>query len=518
MSVGLGVTGNFTTVALYPSGSYTSDILTSSAGGQYSPEERMANNTGAGNATNAVPIFLPSELYGRAKMNGTQYYEFLRIESAELKEDVMNVTIFAVEQRKIALPNGSSYVPQIGTLGLGQISRPDLYYDNTISILKQLKSFNTITSNTFGLHMGSAWMNQSGSLILGGYEQNRALGNVGIFDLVRGIPVATLVDVTLGVEMGGSPFNDLDVTKDRPTSLWQGLGDDASGARLAKMYGSVSGSTLVTIDSTLPSIYLPLGNCEAIAKHIPVTWRDDIGYYTWNTTDPQYERIINSPSYLGFILSDRFAKNLTVKIPFALLNLTLETPIVDTPTRYFPCQPSNSTVGLWHLGRTFLQGAFLAITYEKNLFFVAQGPGPDLEQSVIQTIAVDHESIKTNPAASFVKTWQSKWTVLPETNSEHGLSGGAIAGIVVGVLITVAVTAIIAFAYWKKRSTVAKSANVGPDEEEKRHGGKETCHEAPGVELRHEFAVPHVTHEVPAAAPQIHELPVKWIELPLEKM
>lgn len=56
VSVGLGVTGNFTTVALYPSGSYTSDILTSSAGGQYSPEERMANNTGAGNATNAVPI------------------------------------------------------------------------------------------------------------------------------------------------------------------------------------------------------------------------------------------------------------------------------------------------------------------------------------------------------------------------------------------------------------------------------------------------------------------------------
>ena len=30
---------------------------------------------------------------------------------------------------------------------------------------------------------------------------------------------------------------------------------------------------------------------------------------------------------------------MTIDVPFSLLNLTLTAPLVETPTRYFPCNP-----------------------------------------------------------------------------------------------------------------------------------------------------------------------------------
>lgn len=144
-----------------------------------------------------------------------------------------------------------------------------------------------------------------------------------------------------------------------------------------------------------------------MAKHLPVTWRDDIGYYTWNVDDPQYKRIVSSPAYLGFVLSSEDAKNVTVKVAFALLNLTLESPLVSAPTQYFPCHPTDSSYGVWMLGRAFLQAAFWGMDYEQNRTYIGQVPGPGHERALVKAWPTGRDALQTSAAESYASTWHS---------------------------------------------------------------------------------------------------------------
>lgn len=195
-----------------------------------------------------------------------------------------------------------------------------------------------------------------------------------------------------------------------------------------------------------------------------MTWRPDIGYYTWNVDSPHYTNIITSPAYLGFVFSDRNAKKVTIKVPFALLNLTLESPIVDKPTPYFPCQPTDATA---LLGRAFLQAAFYAANYETDTRYLAQAPGPKVKQSIAQSLPSDSSTpLLTLPLEEFAKSWDTIWTPLPEidlsrddSSSRHGLSGGAIAGIVIGVLAGVGTICAVVLILWRRKNK-ANTANT----------------------------------------------------------
>lgn len=83
-------------------------------------------------------------------------------------------------------------------------------------------------------------------------------------------------------------------------------------------------------------------------------------------------------------------------VPFALLNLTLDTTLVDEPTQYFPCSPYTPSDGsTYHLGRALFQGAFLAHNWQTATAMLAQAPGPDaapkVEVSIIATnVTVEH--------------------------------------------------------------------------------------------------------------------------------
>jgi hypothetical protein len=68
---------------------------------------------------------------------------------------------------------------------------------------------------------------------------------------------------------------------------------------------------------------------------------------------------MSSPSALKFSFNTD-SGNGDISVPFALLNLTLDYPLVSTPTQYFPCAsytPSDDS--LYHLGRALLQAVFL---------------------------------------------------------------------------------------------------------------------------------------------------------------
>jgi hypothetical protein len=92
-----------------------------------------------------------------------------------------------------------------------------------------------------------------------------------------------------------------------------------------------------------------------------VTYEEKYGLYFWDTTHSTYNLIASSPAFLSFTfrLNSSLSQNLTINVPFALLNLALASPIVDEPTQYLPLRPGQGPGGIYGLGRAFLQAAFI---------------------------------------------------------------------------------------------------------------------------------------------------------------
>ena len=176
--------------------------------------------------------------------------------------------------------------------------------------------------------------------------------------------------------------------------------------------------------------------CANIAQNLPVTLQPDIGLYTWNTD--AYKQIVSSPAYLAFVFQRVGAGNMTIKVPFALLNLMLESPIVSRPQQYFPCRPfyANDDSGKYEFGKAFLQATFIGMNWGESKWFMAQAPGPGAGASNVQTIGPNDTSINSDPIDNFGTTWAKTWTPLPPSrtvspgkSSSSGLSSGAKTGI-----------------------------------------------------------------------------------------
>ncbi|KAJ6787298.1 hypothetical protein PWT90_01720 [Aphanocladium album] len=507
-------------VPLYPSLYYGNVILTPKNGGLYDPSNSStARKTGLSPSRQPMQDdVLQTQFVSQTASSMTSYFDSLEFPS-EFSDDSMtvNTTLFAASDWKYNTANGSSYSPSVGYVGL-DAPREDAKLPP--SLLDQVKSQGKINTKAVSLHLASAKFQQTGSFILGGYDKSRVIGSPGVWPKLS--HSIYLKDVTLGVEEGGSPFKiDTLVTKDTPLSIWQGLGGNKVGADIIRGQSGVEGSAIVQPMASLPSIYLPIGNCEAAAKHLPVTWRDDIGYYTWNVDDPQYMRIVSSPAYLGFVLSTPEAKNVTIKVAFALLNLTLESPIVATPTQYFPCHPTDSQYGVWILGRAFMQAAFWAMDYEKNQQYIGQGPGPRHEQLVLKPWPTNESTLETSPADSYASTWRPHWTALPEEGkSSDSLSGGVIAGIVVGIVAGLAIFAGVVWWFMRRRRDAVKEKEK--DTGDSRDDDKEiVAHsaspghqlsvstlpaEAIGPERRHELSGKRAVYEMPGSQAEVIEV------------
>ncbi|KAK2772026.1 aspartic-type endopeptidase [Colletotrichum kahawae] len=328
-------------------------------------------------------------------------------------------------------------MPKIGFLGLGPKESPS--DDKTVgSILEQLKAAGDIKRSAWSLHMGSAALGLPGSLVLGAYEQNRALGNVGQFAIQQALPTVFLRDVFMGTEAGAASS----FPASSNASFW--IEPKGLGADYVKTFGGAQGSAIVSPNPVSPYIYLQTGVCEAIAENLGLTYHNDTGLYLWESSrNGSLDSFINSPSYLGFVLSDKTATNLTIKVPFKLLNLTLSLPLVEKEVNYFPCKSFDESIaGQWHLGRAFLQATFLGVDYDSNTMYMAQAPGPGMEQSVVQDF--DGSIIKTNPSEAFQKSWGNYWTITPLEgdnliNEDKGITAGGTAGIVMAAVVGVTV-------------------------------------------------------------------------------
>ena len=319
---------------------------------------------------------------------------------------VSNSTITTIHQETLKTPSGFSYSPQIGILSLGEEGNGTNAVGNFTgqTFPGYLRTHDLTPSNSFGLHYGSAVLGLGGSLVWGGYDQSRVIGEVGIFQLRQpdGEIAPSILDIQIGVEIGSSPFS----------------GGD-SFTNLLQHNDSLDGFQPAVINPGVPYFFFSPETCANIAQHLPVTLHSDIGLYMWNIADSQYRSIIQSPTYLAIIFQTETG-NLTVKVPFQLLNLTLESPIIPLKQQYFPCQPFHALDGSgnYYLGRAFLQAAFLSVNWESSNFFLAQGPGPTTLEPNIQPIQPEDTGLTSMPVSNFVASWKDSWVPLP------GLSQG----------------------------------------------------------------------------------------------
>ncbi|KAK1751324.1 hypothetical protein QBC47DRAFT_364349 [Echria macrotheca] len=391
------------------------------------------------------PVY-PQNDYASSHLDSITVERAIGNEYAQIRLPIVPVQTWNYRTR-----SGKNYTLPVGQLGLRNLA-------------SELERTGFAGSQSFGLHIGSVALDQRGSMVLGGYDRNRIVGRVGAFNLLADMHNVFLIDVVLGVEEGIAPFNGSNVT-----SVYQGVPPgDAEAKYLNKYFGGTDNSILAQPDPAVPGIYLPVGTCETAASKLPVSYDDTTGYYLWDTTSPRYGHIINSSAYLGFVFSDREASNLTIKVPFKLLNLTLEAPIVQTPTQYFPCMSRNSSDGFWSLGRAFLQAAFFGANLDKNVTFLAQAPGPKMPQSVVTAIKPADITITSNPD-TFADSWRSYWTasdadvytafsgIITDAGSTQGVSSSTL-----GLAISLPIVGCIAigalgFFLWRRKKNRGSS-------------------------------------------------------------
>ena len=469
VSVKLGDPGQ--NIDLYPGGVFESHIFTNvlcdrvnvkpcGSGGLYTPENSTTlDSTSIGlPVTDGVQGQWSQGAQALAVTGASHAMDNLIISGVGQNSDttVANLSMILYPNISTVYPDGSRYPPQVGLMSLGapnpnqtfpQDSGPAI---NASLIPTYLQETKVIGSASFGLHIGSAALNLPLSLWFGGYDAMRISGQVSAhsyspdpsnqFNL-------DLFDIGVGVDNGGSPFS---------YAKKDGL--------LAAGNSSISNSIPIDMNPAAPYLTLPNSTCAAITKDLPVTYNATYELYFWNVQDPQYTRIVTSPTYLSFT----FDNNFIVKVPFKLLNLTLDAPLISTPTQYFPCQPPQAPgKTTYSLGRAFLQAAFLGVYWTDNgQWFLAQAPGPGVG-TVPQQKPVTSPSLPATPD-NWADTWKSVWTPLPisasssgapaaTTSSANQLSGGAYAGIAIGAVAAVLIGLAVGFFIYRRRRSRTSS-------------------------------------------------------------
>ncbi|KAJ5908060.1 hypothetical protein N7495_000742 [Penicillium taxi] len=468
VSVGVGTPAQ--TIALYPGGRWSSGILlTTICDNQTTSSTCYAKKAGLFDQTESSTggnVTQPTSWasYSSASVDGevwkNTFYDQVTLAGATT---IPNVSMVGIHYAYQTYPNGRSYPIEVGTLSLGAPALNHVWevYMTFITSYMWTTASRRIPSYSYGLHIGSVALGIPGSLLLGGYDQNRIMGAVSSQSFspygkrAGGNLVIGLQRIEIGVATGGSPWN---YTK--------------KGNLLTESNSSMIAPVSVELDPLRPYLYLPQSTCDAITSQLPVTFDNGLGLYFWNKSSSHYRSIVSSPAYLSFMFQKDSTnnQNITIKVPFSLLNLTLEAPLVDSDTSYFPCFPTNES---YTLGRAFLQAAFIGENYASGdgngAWFLAQAPGPGVIDTPTQVnIEVDDRTI-AGTDDSWEVSWEAHWTPLALANttasdsklsqSSTGLSEGAKIGIGVGIgcASAIVICALVWFFIRRRRKAAAEN-------------------------------------------------------------
>ncbi|KFY34304.1 hypothetical protein V494_06876 [Pseudogymnoascus sp. VKM F-4513 (FW-928)] len=406
-------------IALYPGGVYQSHLLTldvcknttisplcyATAAGVYDP----GTSTTALDKLIQFPAFVDFTedalaIEGETGISG--------LDQIDIGQGVIipNVTLDLHNDIATIYPDGTPYPVEVGTFALGFTATINQSftgndgitinstlipgYLNTDSIPVNQRT----PSNSFGLHIGSVTPEVPGSLHFGGYDQRRIVGDI---TTQNGHPdTIDLIDISLVVHAGASPWSD-----SAPLTGLLRSGNETMGPALP-----------VKILPQAPYLNLPASSCSAIAALLPVKYSKQYGLYLWDTASPSYRRIVSSATSLSFTFrrDTLNTANITIHVPFPLLNLTLTAPLVTSPTPYFPCNAESR--GHYSLGRAFLQAAFFGVNWQATsqsaVWWLAQAAGPGvITQNNVQNIEIGDTVIKAS-ANDWKQSWDGFWTPL----------------------------------------------------------------------------------------------------------
>lgn len=472
-------------IDLYMGGTFSSAILSASicnfkngtakescpardfGGGVYNSNKSSTSNTTAISITNSGAIDLG---YGRVggllNITGSSKLMMDRLVVGDgplLQQVIRNTSINRIDEATQILPGGGRYDLQVSFLSMGAsdsiqvFGLPDGRKINATIPVNQLVLNGATGSRSWGMHVGSAQLQQPGSLILGGYDRSRVVSDPATFDIKAGGDLeVVLQNITFGVMRGASPWGS--------TPQGNMLISDAITTTSA---ANTQISAILTAVS--PYLYLPQNTCSEIAKYLPVTFAPSFGLYLWNINDPKFALIVNSTAYIQFGFSYRGGQY-PVKIPMKLLALQLVAPFpVTSMTTYFPCQPVTGTSPAYFLGRSFLQGAFIGLSWSTNKFWLAQAPGPAMSTSDIYDINPNDATITAMANVDWAASWNGVLKVdgtgtsdtdsapnttggpPPEGSSKGGSSTGGIVGGVVGGLAVLLIVAAAVFFVLRRR-------------------------------------------------------------------
>jgi hypothetical protein len=467
---------NVSTLSVYPGGSYQSMTFTASAcenfssstcgaGGFWEPDLLHGNQTRIG-----WPASWIDDTYGIQ----VEYAQSIVLGLTINGTTVWNATLASASSGNITYPDGRVGPVTLGHLSLGGKTISQIFtlgpeaQQEAPTFPGELFESNSIPSYSYSLHIGSTMFNYPGSLVFGGYNKGRAIGPITYFANESAV---SLLDISIGVASGNSPFSF--TNKDKLLS---------------------TGRTIASPDLLSPYIALPRQTCENLANVLPVVFDEILGYYLWNTSDPNFEMVVISAAYLGFSFAPNSDSDeaVVIKVPFALLNLTLDTPITNTPVQYFPCTPYDTSTPV--LGRAFLQAAFIGRNWETQTSWIAQAPGPGMRQGRPgqerrqglgeENLDIPKEAIEIEGYTGsewFTKSWEGQWSLeeslrgsgmtnpQPSSNGTYptgvGLSVGIKAGIGVGVAF--GVIALVAALFSVRKVLAKKRASSTHHQREK---------------------------------------------------
>ncbi|THC90173.1 hypothetical protein EYZ11_010368 [Aspergillus tanneri] len=449
-AVTIDIGSNRQPVALYPGANWATTILADS----------ICSNTTLSNTCYAARAgtYNQSESTTAVALNRSSWEtSYWNVQGGSIKSTVgdqvtvgpvvPNVSFTTIYQTYQTYPNGKAYPVPVGNLALGAPYLKNVVSGLTLNMiaawLYSSGRENSIPSYSYGMHIGSVNPAIPGSLVLGGYDKSRVLGEI------------VLKDIGLDVATGGSPPG---------FTSKKGLFMQSSGTVLPKS---------VTVDPTKPYLYLPEATCDAITSSFPVSFNNDLGLYIWDTTRSTYANLTSSATYISFSFNKNGLNDetITVKVPLRLLTLTLQDPLVDKNVTYFPCFFSSDTPVL---GRAFLQAAFVGVNWfegnNSGTWFLGQAPGPGLPKADITAINVKDTTLAAS-SNSWEQSWAGHWHPLADShsdsspgNSNSGLTTAAKAGIGIGVGVAGAI--LIAAVVWivilrrRRRQAPAAAAPV----------------------------------------------------------
>lgn len=301
----------------------------------------------------------------------------------------------------------------LGLFGLNpQPTNFTTFVDPQPSFMQQLVNYNKIPSLSYGYTAGNQYRLDKvyGSLVLGGYDQNR-------------------FDHTKNISVGFYP----DSSRDLQVQLQSITTDVGSPSNLLP-----DGAVSVFIDSTVGPMWLPKSTCTAFEEAFGLTYDDDSEYYLVNST--LHDSLTSTNANVTFTIGSESSGGETVDIvlPYGAFDLQLTFPNIMNPNTsyYFPLKRADNDTQ-YTLGRTFLQEAYLIADYDRKNFTIAP-------------CTWDADEVGTSSIKSILRSNATSTALGEGSGSPTGAIAGGVAGGVVGAIAIIG--GIFYFLHRRKRN------------------------------------------------------------------